>query len=110
MSETVVLTVPFTAGITQAEAEAAILQLTETKLREALVEIAAVSTSLSSNMRAFAGREIDGENAATMLANIDHAIDVLQRQRYKIVNRFEARAALMERVDGSPNLELMRAG
>lgn len=109
MPETVVLTVPFTAGITQAEGEKAILDLVERRIRELFLAVADEGNTLHSAMRRVAAHDIDGEELRTIVAAIDNAVITLNRRRIEIENRFEARAALIERVDGSPNLELVRA-
>lgn len=110
MSGTVVVALPYTSGVTQQEAEQALVDLIERRVRDAFVDVGKGALALHNGMRAMAGRDMDGEVAEGALASIDYTIALLQRERITITNRLEARASLMERLDGSPSLELVRAG
>lgn len=110
MSGTVVVALPHTSGVTQQDAEKALIDLVERRVRDSLVSVAHESTTLANTARVLAGREIDAEDAVSLLQHIDGTVALLGQKRIEIANRLEALASLIARLDGSPTLELARAG
>ncbi len=110
MSGTVVVALPHTSGISQKDAEGALIDLIDRRLRSSCSEIAMKLSELQRQSAVSIAAGATEADVADVLNKIDETMAFVEVKRREISDRLEARTSLVARVDGVPTLELARAG